>query len=174
MLDRRVHGRHLLAYSHERCQSVLESGPRELGGSSAGLSAGLSYSLQNGKHLTTIRSTYNEELVIFGPSPAESIWDIGVMYGRGAKSKYGFASIAAGLGLVGGVKRGSYLGHTGGWFGTDWYTENDFFTLGIPAEIQAFFTPFSILGIGVTLYGNLNFEKSFAGLMFCIQIGNLR
>jgi len=146
-----------------------------IGSSSAGLSAGISFSHLNGKHLLTVRLTYNEEFVIFGPSPAENAWDFGCMYGRVTKSKYGFASIAAGLGLVGGVRRGRYLGYdVNGWFGTSWYAEDDFFTLGIPAELQAFWTPFSKLGIGVTLYGNLNPEKPFAGLLVSIQIGDLR
>lgn len=158
-------------------QYWINGGP---GASSAGLSAGLSFSHLNGKHLITVRSTYNEELIIFGPSPAESIWDVGVMYGRSAKSKYGFASVSAGLGLVGGVKRGTYLGDNlddgYGWFviKIDRYEKDEFVTLGFPAEIQAFWTPLSKLGIGITLYGNLNPEKSFAGFLVSIQIGNLR
>jgi len=151
-----------------------------LGVCSAGLSSGISFSHQTGKQLITVRSTYNEELNIFGPSPAERVWDVGVMYGRSAKSKYGFVSVSAGLGLVGGVKRGTYLGNNlddgYGWFviKIDRYEKDNFVTLGFPAEIQAFWTPFSKLGIGITLYGNFNPEKSFAGLMLCIQIGNLR
>ena len=102
------------------------------------------------------------------------------MYGGIAKSKYGFASLSAGLGLVGGVKRGSYLGSNFqgryAWFAivTEQYEENKFLTLGIPAEIQAFWTPFSKLGISFTLYGNLNPEKPFAGLLVSIQIGDSR
>jgi len=151
-----------------------------LGVSSAGLSSGVGFSHQTGKQLITVRSTYNEELNIFGPSPAERVWDVGVMYGRIAKSKYGFASVSAGLGLVGGVKRGTYLGDNldddYGWFviKIDRYEKDKFVTLGFPAEIQAFWTPLSKLGIGITLYGNLNPEKSFAGFLVSIQIGNLR
>lgn len=148
-----------------------------IGSSSAGLSAGISFSHLNGKHLFTVRSTFNEELVIFGPTPAENAWDFGCMYGRVAKSNSGFASIAAGFGLVGGVRRGRYLGYEvngSSWFGTSRYVADDFFTLGIPAELQAFWTPFSKLGIGITLYGNLNLERSFAGMLISLQIGNLR
>ena len=147
---------------------------------SFGLSSGANFSHQSGKKLITVRATYNQELTIFGPTPSEEAWDVGVMYGGIAKSKYGFASISAGLGLVGGVKRGSYLGSNFqgryAWFAiiTEQYKENNFLTLGIPAEIQAFWTPFSKVGIGFTLYGNLNLEKSFAGLLISIQIGDLR
>jgi hypothetical protein len=151
-----------------------------IGVCSFGLSSGANFSHQSGKKLITVRATYNEELTIFGPSPSEQAWDVGVMYGRIAKSKYGFASISAGLGLVGGVKRGRYLDDDFqgryGWFAIviDRYEKIDFLTLGIPAEIQAFWTPFSKLGIGITLFGNLNPEKSFAGLLVSIQIGDLR
>ncbi len=151
-----------------------------IGVCSFGLSSGANFSHQFGKKLITIRATYNEELNIFGPSPSEQAWDAGVMYGGIAKSKYGFASISAGLGLVCGVKRGRYIDDNRddsyGWFfiKIDQYEKIDFLTLGIPTEIQAFWTPFSKLGIGVTLYGNLNPEKPFAGLLVSIQIGDLR
>jgi hypothetical protein len=151
-----------------------------IGVCSFGLSSGANFSHQSGKKLISVRATYNEELNIFGPSPSEQAWDVGVMYGRIAKSKYGFASISAGLGLVNGVKRGRYIDDDFqgryGWFAIviDRYEKIDFLTLGIPAEIQAFWTPFSKLGIGITLYGNFNPEKSFAGLLVSIQIGDLR
>lgn len=151
-----------------------------IGGCSVGLSSGANFSHQSGKKIISVRATYNEELNIFGPTPSEQAWDVGVMYGGIAKSKYGFASISAGLGLVGGVKRGRYLGYNRddscGWFfiRIDQYEKIDFLTFGIPAEIQAFWTPFSKLGIGVTVYGNLNPEKPFAGLLVSIQVGDLR
>jgi len=151
-----------------------------IGVCSFGLSSGASFSHQFGKKQITVRATCNAEFNLFGPTPNEEAWDVGVMYGRSAKSSYGVVSISAGLGLVGGVKRGSYLrsnfqsGY--GWFTIvrDEYEKNEFLTIGIPAEIQAYWTPFSKLGIGLTLYGNLNPEKPFAGLLVSIQIGDLR
>ena len=56
--------------------------------------------------LITVRAIFNQELTIFERTPSEQVWDVGVIYGRIAKSKYGFASISAGLRIVGGVKRG--------------------------------------------------------------------
>ena len=164
----------------ETCNSTNNWINAGIGAGSAGLSSGANFSHQSGKKLISARVTYNEELNIFGPSPSERAWDFGVMYGGIAKSKYGFASISAGLGLVGGVRRGRYLDENRddnyGWFfiKIDQYEKIDFLTLGIPAEIQAFWTPFSKVGIGITLHGNLNPEKSFAGILISLQFGDLR
>ena len=75
---------------------------------------------------------------------------------------------------------GGYLGYDRdsnfGWFyiRIDQYEKIDFLTLGISGEIQVFWIPFSKLGVGFPLYGNLNPEKPFAGLLVSIQIGDLR
>ena len=57
-----------------------------LGGSSIGLSFGISHSIQKGKGLASIRFIHNQEFNLFGPSPEESAWDIGLLYGINARS----------------------------------------------------------------------------------------
>jgi hypothetical protein len=81
-----------------------------IGRGSLGLAAGLSFSYQTGRHLISIRTVGDSEFDIFGDrEPSEDNWDVGVLYGRSAKKKYGFISISAGLGLAGGVRRGKFL-----------------------------------------------------------------
>jgi hypothetical protein len=48
------------------------------------------------------------------------------------------------------------------------------FTIGIPLEVQLFFTPFSTFGIGINGFANLNPKRSYSGILICLQCGTLR
>lgn len=143
-----------------------------IGASSAGISGSASFSYNYGSGLISIRHVANSEFNILWPSPTETVWDLGVIYGRSAKASYGVASISGGIAIVGGVRRGRYLGSTG-WFSSQYETLK-FSTIGIPIEGQLFWTPFSFLGIGMYGFGNLNREQSFAGALLCLQLGALK
>ena len=116
------------------------------------------------------------KLNIFGTiSPAESDWDVGMLYGLMGKAKYAMASISAGLSVVGGVHRGEFLYSSGSWFGTtDHYENNEFSTIGIPVEAQLLITPSASFGFGIYRFANLNAEESFTGGLICLQFGRLR
>ena len=155
-----------------------------IGSHPGALSFGGSLCYQSGKNLLSFRYLRNVEFQIFWPDlPIEKVWDVGVLcgrIGRIAKASYGFASISSGMSIVGGVRRGRYLGGTGEWvgtsyyFGTSYYEENDFITVGIPVEGQLFWTPLAFFGIGFYGFANLNPEKSFVGALLCVQIGKLK
>jgi hypothetical protein len=131
-----------------------------LGEDEGGLSGGLSLSYCKGSNLFSIRWVENTEfkLDLWGYSgPPDEVWDVGVLYGRVAKASYGLASISGGIGLVG-------MSHN----------EILSYRMGIPIEGQLFWTPISILGIGISGFVNINSEKSFLGALLCLQIGRLR
>lgn len=128
-------------------------------------------SYQTGIRIVSIRNNIEVSIVLFGhsPSPEESVWDIGILYGIIAKGSYGSASISGGVSLVGGIRRGKPLP------GSSYrYEELSFKTVGIPIEAQLFFTPFSFLGVGFYGFANLNLEKSFWGALLCLQVGKLK
>ncbi len=52
--------------------------------------------------------------------------------------------------------------------------DNDekFNTIGLETDVQLLFRLANEVGIGIGLYGNLNFEKSFVGININITIGN--
>ncbi len=52
--------------------------------------------------------------------------------------------------------------------------DNDekFNTIGLETDVQLLFKPANEVGIGIGLYGNLNFEKSFVGININITLGN--
>lgn len=121
----------------------------------------MSLSYRRGSSLFSVRGVANAEfeLNLWGNSGnPESVWDIGALYGRIAKASWGLASISGGVGIV----------------GVSAQQENSSLHLGIPMEGQLFWTPTSMLGIGIYGFANLNSEKSFAGVLFCLQIGKLR
>ena len=93
-------------FSQEESFGWLSGG---LGGSSSGLSGGFSFTHQISDKIISVRYIYNEEFIIFGPNPAQNAWDVGVLFGKCAKSRHAFASIAAGIGVTGGLKRGAFL-----------------------------------------------------------------
>ncbi|OGC85459.1 MAG: hypothetical protein A2142_08440 [candidate division Zixibacteria bacterium RBG_16_48_11] len=132
-----------------------------LGGDPAGVSGGLSLSYSKGSSLFSIRGVVNEEfkLDLWGYSgPPESVWDVGVLYGRIAKASSGLASISAGVSIVGASLDEGTLP----------------LRLGIPIEGQLFWTPTSVVGIGIYGFANWNSEKSFLGALLSLQIGKLR
>ena len=45
-------------------------------------------------------------------------------------------------------------------------------TVGLESDIQLLFRPANDVGVGIGLYGNLNFEKNYAGLNVNITLGN--
>ncbi len=142
-----------------------------LGGSSFGVSGGLCFSYQDGHDVFSARIVRSGEsiLVLFDPVPEETIWDIGVLYGRAMRSRIFLASISAGVGFIGGVKRGPIKD-----IARDEYERLSRRSIGFPVEVQLALIPLPFLGFGVSAIGNLTFEQSFASILFCIQIGKLK
>jgi hypothetical protein len=124
----------------------------------SGFSIGLDLYYQNGYDLFSLRITGTVEprLILWGNQKAESISEYGVLYGRVAKASYGAASVSAGISIV---SESPYTSFT---------------TVGFPLEAQLIWTPTSVFGIGFKGFANLNPQKSFAGLLFCLQFGMLR
>lgn len=136
--------------------SGFASVPKGLGEDDGGLAAGASLSYRNGGSLFSVRWVTNFEfqLDIWGESgPAETVWDLGALYGRVAKAEHGMASMSAGVGVVGGSREGNRVP----------------LHMGIPVDIQLFWTPSSVVGIGIYGFADVNSYKHFRGLLLCIQ-----
>jgi len=133
----------------------------------------ISYEKNNA--LFSCRFVHNTEFVLF-TSPAETVWDFGLLYGKIKKYAYGSASMSCGISLIGGVRRGDYLSSSGsGWFslGSN-HDKRNFYNIGIPVEAQLFWTPTSVFGVGVSAFANLNLDKPFYGTTLLLQLGNLK
>jgi hypothetical protein len=128
----------------------------------------LSASLEVDRHLLSIRALSAFEF-LSAQQPDVYAKEYGILYGRVLRGKFSFASIAAGISYVSGVKRGKFLYRE--WI-TDYYEEVDFQTIGVPIEIQLFFTVY-LIGAGVYGFANLNNRASFIGFALCLQLGKL-
>ena len=153
-----------------------------LQGTASGPAAGMSFSLQTGKHLISIRAIKEYEFIIWNGDkyweeygdvdlPGKQHWDMGLLYGRISKPKYLWVSFSAGLGLVGGVQRGKFLAHRP--CRGDVYEKRAIRTVGIPVEVHLVKRVFDF-GLGLYGYGNLNPEASFAGVLLFLQLGKLQ
>ena len=86
----------------------------------------------------------------------DRIYELSVLFGFRTFARFGSASLSAGM--------GSFKGH---------YANKDFFTIGFPINVKVFFTPLKFIGIGLSLYGNINPKRSYSGLSINLQIGKL-
>ncbi|MCL4511484.1 MAG: hypothetical protein M1470_10490 [Bacteroidetes bacterium] len=142
------------------------------------LGASLNAKLAN--ELLTARFLYNDvfQISIFGPPshPDENVWDIGILYGRIAKGRYGYASISGGLSLIRGVRYQSGYAYTPPYGYTYADIEDSFTGVGIPAEAQLFWTPTNFFGIGLYAFCDYGFsgKRSFGGVMLSLQFGQLK
>jgi len=132
-----------------------------LGEDDGGVSGGIGFSYRSGGNLFSFRAVGNSEfkLDLWGYSgPPDKVWDVGVLYGRITKSDRGMASLSGGVGIVGASDYGRATSHR----------------VGIPIEAQLFWIASDRLGLGIYGFANVNSDRSFAGALFCLQIGKLR
>ena len=154
-----------------------------IGVSSFGDSKGASYSYLTKNGLVSLRYVYNDSELdstfcnSITASLQESFWDAGILFGKLAKTSFGLASLSGGIGFVGGnriVNEGRRSYDLNAVLLPMRVEEERLLTVGIPFEGQIVWTPFPKIGVGVYGFANLNMEKSFAGALFGVQIGELK
>lgn len=131
---------------------------------------GLNYQLK--KYSISARFLIADEIDLQKQSSSESIWDAGILLGRMCHNDIGLLSFAAGLSFVGGLKRGAYIANDETWGG--YYKMEHRATVGIPLESHLIYLLSKNAGIGITAFGNLNFDKPFFGALLSLQLGILR
>jgi hypothetical protein len=89
---------------------------------------------------------------------ADEFGEVGALYGRAAKRKWGHAAISAGLAVTGvsSCPDAATSGCT---------------TLGVPMVAEAALRLGSIAGIGVQGFGNLNPKSIYGGVAVFLQLG---
>jgi hypothetical protein len=135
-----------------------------------GVAEVVSLNVSRGRLIYIARWSRTEEFLIFGPYPAESDTDYGVLVGWSSRSRRHVSSAAVGLGVVKSVRRGELL--EPGWFG-DRYDRLDRTTLGVPIDLKTT-ANLGPVGVGVNMFGNVNAKGSFAGLALTVQLGKMR
>lgn len=93
--------------------------------------------------------------------------DFALLYGRatrGAEDRH-LLSAALGVAMVDGCEGGGVL--SGG-------CRDVSTVVGLPLELQAFWRPGKVVGLGLYGFANLNGTRSFAGVTVSLQVGRLR
>jgi hypothetical protein len=93
-----------------------------------------------------------------GQSSDPNSWDIGVLYGRQASSSRAFASVSAGVALV----------------GSEYADRTTSSTVGLPGEVEVGLVLADFLAVKGTLFGNLNRNRNLFGGTFGLAIGKVR
>jgi hypothetical protein len=114
---------------------------------------------------------FGANLVSFRVASSAGLFDDGftdyaLLYGRatrGAEERH-MLSAALGMAVVDGCESDGFLGGCQG-VST---------VIGLPLEIQAFWRPGKVVGLGLYGFANLNKSRSFAGLTVSLQVGRLR
>ena len=166
-----------LSLSTASAQDSSRGGYRVHGGigySTFGWALGVGGSYEIDDNLFSARYLYTEEFELFTPIPRQSIWEVGVLYGPTMRSRTSFLSIAGGVSLVSSTTRGKYLRNTNEFFLRRIHESVSRSTIGLPIEVQAFWTPSSFVAFGIYVFGNMNTQRSFGGALFCFQMGRWR
>jgi hypothetical protein len=158
-----------------------------LGAGSLGLAGRVGVTIDKSeRRFFTLRAATVEEFTLFGPAPVERVWDVAVLYGAQTRSRRAYASAAAGIALVGGMRRGERLPGESydcsippfclvlGMMTRREHEELPFHTIGLPVELEAGFALTSRFGINASAWANLNPERNMAGLSLGLILGKLR
>lgn len=129
----------------------------------------LGYEFVNRPTLAILRYTDSRQL-LSNDLPGVKVKEIGLLYGI----KTGKFRFSTGLSGVWGINRGKYLSSDPDplTYGSNYYEPVRYVTVGVPGEIR-FITSTEDIGIGLTAFGNLNAERSFAGLNISLYIGRM-
>ena len=101
---------------------------------------------------------------------SQRVYDIGILYGLKPNYEYGNVIISGGISLVSGYYYKSNFVDSIGYI----YDKKSITSVGIPFELQFDWNTFKKFGIGLSIFGNLNLERSFYGGGLSINIGSLR
>jgi hypothetical protein len=156
----------MLAVSPASGQMAVSSGgdtfwlAAGVGVGSEDFGASLNASYQFGANLISLRSAATAGLFDDG------FHDVALLYGRATRpggERYQLGA-ALGVAVVDGCRSDGALGGC-----------RDFSAvIGLPLELQAFWRPGRLVGLGFYSFANLNQARSFAGLTLGLQLGRLR
>lgn len=143
--------------AHQRDSFWFAAG---LGAGSEDLAGSLNASYQFGASVISLRTSATAGLFDDG------FTDYALLYGRATRragQRY-HAAFGLGVSVVDGCPVDGFLGGC-----------QDFsMVAGLPIEVQAFWRPGNLIGLGLYGFANFNEARSFAGLTLGLQIGRLR
>lgn len=140
----------------------MGTGSREMAGH-------LSLWIQKDHHAFAVRTAGASEFNILSPSDSETDW--AVLYGRRADSERTWGRFAAGPGVVRSIRSGP--GYDCAWFICS-YDQARETTLGLAFQADGTLAFSRFVGLGISVFGNLNPKASFAAAALTIHLGAVR
>ncbi len=131
-------------------------------------SSEFSFNYSSGSKLLRLRYYYNSLHAPF-TEQLKCVRDLGLLYGYRKQLAKSAVSLIGGISLVSGYYY-KWLGYYSG----EEYDRKVIAAVGFPFEAQLDWSPFRKFGIGLSIYGDINTEMSFYGLMLLFNIGKLR
>jgi hypothetical protein len=138
-----------------------------LGGASMGLASGAAISARRGGELVSLRWVGGGPLDPLGPGTGRNLKEFALTYGRGIASNQGWGSVGAGIGALWGTEKRL----SGGWVPEE---RTISLTPGLALEGQLNWQFTSSVGAGLLLFGNVNGDSPMGGVLFTVQVGQLR
>ena len=93
------------------------------------------------------------------------MWDTGLLYGRGTRTRAFETWAAVGVGLADGTRSSGSL-----------FGQNDPLSsvVGVPLEAHLTWTPANWFGVGLYGFGDVNHSQSFGGVALGVELGLLK
>lgn len=131
----------------------------------------IGFSRPFGKNLLSARFQRTDEFDLHRQSSSESLWNIGLLFGRMVERDAHLFAISAGLAYVGGRIRGEFQPDDSGWGGVQQMKKCS--SVGIPIEMQYIRTISANVGFGLCAFGDLNPIQPSAGIALTLHLGLL-
>jgi hypothetical protein len=139
----------------------------------------MSFAIRSGNSIISARGSATADLTYAGGVPLfvnfaeKNVADVGLLMGMIDKKSFFYISGALGLSYVSVSSKVVITPVTtdGAPGKSEVYTVNKS-AMGLPFEVQMMANAYA-LGVGVYIYGDLNFESSYGGAALCIQLGKL-
>lgn len=135
---------------------------------SAGVGGQLSLWAHLGKHAVGVRTAATFDFDLFAPSDSDE--DYALLYGRRSGPGRLWGRVGLGPALVRTVRRGDLIDCA---FFLCTYEPDRSSTIGLALQADGVLQLFGPVGLGATIYGNLNGVSSFAGATLGVAIGSV-
>ena len=144
-----------------------------MGGSNAGLGAGLALAIPHGPRDILVRLAGTTEFTLFKTVSDDNV-EFAVLYGLRTVESRLWLRGAAGLGVVRTTRPGESLGCEGFFFAVCDYEEVNNTTLGVAIHLDVGVSLTRSFGLGLMVMGNVNGDRSFGILGVELALGGLR
>jgi hypothetical protein len=141
-----------------------------LGVASEGVGGVLSLSRHSSRNVFGLRASGASEFEIL--SPSDSAEDYALLFGRVHAGRGGWVRAAIGPAVVRARRFGR--GYDCSWFVCSSYEEQSTTTLGLALQTDAVWALGRTVGLGLTGFGSVNPEMSYAGLALALHLGMVR